>query len=239
MLRYAPILIGGFLTCNMAFAGQPSKAPESVVVIKATRHFAQGTLPANATWQGLYCQELECEVRTGGVQITSSSGKNALGETEPLDALTATDKPVALFANLALSPGKVPTWFVMTKAYGESKQYRKLTKLGKWDMHWGSQPLTLTWVKTPEGMMRYHVSHGTTKQFLFSAPVGSHFGGETTPVIQWVGDLDGDGKVDMLVSIPEDNCGFDERLYLSSTKEAGKLLRKAAQIKGREAACGS
>jgi hypothetical protein len=66
----------------------------------------------------------------------------------------------------------------------------------------------------------------------------SHYEGDTTPVVYWAGDLDGDGKADLLLAIPDDNCGYDERLYLSSGSDEGTLLRKAAHIAGREAACG-
>jgi len=57
-------------------------------------------------------------------------------------------------------------------------------------------------------------------------------------IIEWIGDLDGDGKMDILLSLPDDNCGYDERLYLSSQAGQGEIVHKAAQLSGREAACG-
>lgn len=93
-------------------------------------------------------------------------------------------------------------------------------------------------MKTPEGNRRYHLSAARKKQFLFQVETEGHYGGDTTPVVHWAGDLDGDGLVDLLIDLPGDNCGFDERLYLSKDAWPGKLVRKAAQVTGREAACG-
>ncbi|WP_426168640.1 hypothetical protein [Pseudoduganella sp. R-34] len=96
----------------------------------------------------------------------------------------------------------------------------------------------LSWVKTAEGRKRYHLTGDSAKQFLFAVDALGHYEGDTTPVVYWAGDLDGDGKGDLLLAIPDDNCGYDERLYLSSGTGEGSLLRKAAHTSGREPACG-
>lgn len=208
------------------------------MVIEQSRQYGQGTFPRHANWLGLYCDDQACELKPALVHITSSSAKNVLDEDEELDVLTINDAPLALLPNTSLKAGKVLTWYQAKANPSEALQWQKLKKLGKWAMPWGAQPLTLSWVQTPDGWKRYHVSDGQTKQFLFSTELESHYGGDTTPIIHWVGDLDGDGKADLLLSIPDDNCGFDERLYLSSQAGEGKFLRKAAQLTGREAACG-
>ena len=83
-----------------------------------------------------------------------------------------------------------------------------------------------------------HLSDGKTKQFLFATSLQSHYGGGTTPYVHWVGDLDRDGKADFLLDLPDDNCGYDDRLYLSSLATGTAFVAKAAQLSGREAACG-
>ena len=52
------------------------------------------------------------------------------------------------------------------------------------------------------------------------------------------GDLDGDGRADLLLSLPDDDCGFDDRLYLSSMAGPGQLVGLAARFAGRHPACG-
>jgi hypothetical protein len=118
-------------------------------------------------------------------------------------------------------------------------EFPKFTQTGRWNMPWGTAPLTLSRVKLPQnGGFRYHMTNGTNQQFMFRTEFESHYGGDTSPLIHWVGDIDGDGKIDLLLSLPDDNCGFDYRLYLSSVAMKGTLLGKAAQLSGRQAACG-
>jgi len=214
-------------------------AADTAVIIDSTRSFMPNSIPRNAAWLGLFCQKLECELRPVSVGVSTGSAKNILDEDETLDRVAVDGKPRAVFANLPLKPGKVATGHAMTdEQYFGSPQYEKLRKLGKWTLPGGPQPLTLSWVKTAEGRKRYHLTDGTAKQFLFAVDALSHYEGDTTPVVYWAGDLDGDGKADLLLAIPDDNCGYDERLYLSSGSAEGTLLRKAANISGREAACG-
>lgn len=210
-----------------------------IVVIENGNMFARGTFPRKGPWHGLYCSEAGCEIREAPVRITSAKAGNASGEEEPIDVLSTSDQPVALFYNIPIKPGKVTTWFVATKPMYKSAHYSELQKLGRWKMPWGSKPLTISRVKLPEyGGFRYHIGDGTQKQFMFRTELESHYGGDTTPFIKWVGDLDGDGMIDLLLSLPDDSCGFDERLYLSSQAGNGMLLRKAAQLSGERPVCG-
>ncbi|WP_431477991.1 FG-GAP repeat protein [Massilia eburnea] len=93
-------------------------------------------------------------------------------------------------------------------------------------------------VTTAEERKRYHLSDGATKQFLFAVNALGEYGGETMAVIYWAGDMDGDGKLDLLMGIPDESCAYDERLYLSSGAAESVLLRKAAHTHGSQAACG-
>ena len=210
-----------------------------IVVVEYGKTFARGTFPRKGTWYGLYCNKSDCEIRNAPVRITSSRAENVLGEKEPIDVFSTNNQPVALFYDVPIKLGKVTTWFVATKSMYESAHYSELQKLGRWQMRWGSKPLTISRVKLPEyGGFRYHIGDGAQKQFMFRTELEGHYGGDNTPFIHWVGDLDGDGKIDLILSIPDDNCGFDERLYLSSQVGNGVFLRKAAQLSGGQAACG-
>jgi len=226
------------MTSSLAAMAQEPNSSTPVLVVDQTRQYGKGTFPRDATWLGLYCNELDCEIKSTQVRIKSSSAKNVLDEDEPLDVLTVKGKPFALFPDMSVNTGKVMSWYRAKEPVFDTPQTQKLSKFGKWAMPWSTRPITMFWVKTPEGSKRYHVSDGKIKQFLFSTEPESHYGGDTTPIIHWVGDLDRDRKLDILVSIPDDNCGFDERLYLSSNSGDGKVFRKAAQLLGREAACG-
>jgi hypothetical protein len=238
MHPHLPGLFGiTFALLSASALAQQATGSTSLLVIEPQRQYAHGTFPRHASWQGLHCQALDCELQATPVTVTTSTANNVLEEIEPLDVLAVTGAPVVSFPQALFPAGKIPTWYRISHPV-DPPQVQNLLKLGKWQMPWGDRPLTLSWVVTPEGAKRYHVSDGATKQFLFSTSTEGHYSGDTTPVVHWVGDLDGDGKLDLLLDLPDDNCGFDERLYLSSDAGEGKLLRKAAQSTGREAACG-
>ncbi len=230
------IVIAAMITFSgFAWAGPP----KPFVVMDYSDTYSKDTFPRDSAWYGLYCTASNCEIRNAKVRITSSTAKNILDENEPIDVLHVHDSPIALFSGFPLKIGKVTTWFKADNPIVESEHYSKLKKLGHWQMPWGTTPLTISWVKLPEyGGFRYHISDGTTNQFLFRTDIEGHYGGETAPFIHWIGDLDGDGKIDLLLSLPDDNCGFDYRLYLSSLAGKGEFIHKAAKLSGRFAVCG-
>jgi hypothetical protein len=231
-------LIKCLLACATVGVGalaHDADAAMPAVVLDPALQFSEGTFQRGVKWQRLVCDGLDCRIAGARVSVVTSKATNVLEEEEPLDVLRVEGKALALFPDGRFKPGKVATWYV---ADSSSKQQFLLRKLGKWNMPWGRRPLVLSWVRTEDGWLRYHVSDGATKQFLFRTDIEGHYGGDSTPDIRWVGDLDGDGRLDLLLSLPDDHCGYDERLYLSSNAEKGKLLYKAAQLEGSQAACG-
>lgn len=238
MHRHLPSLLAlSFVALSGAALSQQVTTPLPHLVMESHRQYAHGIFPRHANWLGLHCEQLDCEIRPTPVEVASAGVMDLSNEVQALDVLAVTGEPVAVFPGASFATGKVATWY-RAEARSDLPQTLKLQKLGKWQMPWGDRPMTLSWVQTPEGTKRYHVSDGTMRQFLFSTPTEGHQGGDATPLVHWVGDLDGDGKLDLLVNLPDDSCGYDERLYLSSGTEEGKLLRKAAQLTGGEVACG-
>lgn len=55
-----------------------------------------------------------------------------------------------------------------------------------------------------------------------------HHPGEGFPALDWAGDLDGDGKLDLILSTGSDGYAGIKTLYLSSHAEEGKLVRRVA-----------
>lgn len=231
---FVSLIVGTWLN---AASAEPAKP---LVLIESARSFSENTFPRQGSWLGLYCKGADCELRDAAVMIRSATTRNnVLEEDEMIDVIKVADAPFALFHGVPLRPGKVLTWFKADKSGGEGRHISQLEKLGQWRMPGGATPLSLSWVKLPEeGGFRYHLSDGKTKQFLFATSLQSHYGGSTTPYVHWVGDLDKDGKTDFLLDLPDDNCSYDDRLYLSSLATGPSLVGKAAQLAGREAACG-
>ena len=54
---------------------------------------------------------------------------------------------------------------------------------------------------------------------------------EIIPTLDWAGDIDGDGKPDLLVNLTGRHILSDMRLYLSKGAGKGKLVNEAASMR--------
>jgi hypothetical protein len=216
------------------------------------RSFPKGTMPQTDAWQGLYCDASGCEIGEATVAVMSGTLADCADGDAYAETVFAPGNPVALFSGLALPTGKVATVLLAKKAPDESAHFSRLRKLGLWQTRLKDQTLELSWVRLPrpkapdEAMYRYHFVSGNAKQFFFSSfgPIDGEKGGSTTPFVHWAGDLDGDGKLDLLVEIPygmaeddEARCEVAYRLYLSSSAREGEILHKVAQTTGTQPDC--
>lgn len=220
----------------VTFSGFAWSEPlKPLVVIKSESIFQVGTFPKSGEWLALHCSKLDCEVKKATVRIVRATVDH-MGDIE-VESIVAKNNPLALLFGLPVRQGKVTTWFQPKNALDHQLS---LQKLGIWKMPWGTTPLTISWVRlSTGGGLRYHLSDGLTKQFIFKTEYQSYADGDATPFFHWVGDLDGDGKIDFLLSILDDYCLFDYRLYLSSLANKRQFVRKAAQFAGERAACGA
>lgn len=221
-------------------SAEPSFPP---IVIGGSGVYGRGSLSLHKDqWIGLFCNDQDCWMSEAKLTIEPSTEEGAAG-IEDTEVVNVDGKPLFLLNKVAFTIGRVTTWF---RASGESPEaerpYKLLRRLGAFEMNFGSRPMRLSWVKVDAGQQgiryRYHISDGTRKQFLFSTDAYSHFDMDTsTPHIHWVGDLDRDGVLDLVLSLHSD-CGYDARLYLSSTAKADELVHKSAQFHRGIPACG-
>jgi hypothetical protein len=224
------------LMCAAAATAEPAAALG--LVHMEDHQYPEGTFARNAKWLGLFCEQMICELRDAKVRIKTGKVKDMEDQDEAVDLFEPEGNPQAVFSGTRLAAGKVSTWYVSPDKTGESAAASRLRALGRWSMPGGAVALTISWVKLPDDKgFRYHLSDGVTQQFLFALPARGDYGNVNYPVIRWVGDLDNDGKMDMLVSLPDD-CKYDQRLYLSSLAAKGEFVAKAAALAGGSAACG-
>jgi hypothetical protein len=219
-------------------------------------NFPRDTLPRTLPWLGLFCGKSGCELREAAVTAMSGTVASCDDREQYAETIHASGNPVAVMAGIQLPLGKVPTVLLATKEAAESAHYKRLRKLGQWQVQLKAgkdkqdKPLIVSWVRmrlpksSDEYMYRYHFGDGETKQFVFSSNGGeADVGGAVTPFVLWDGDLDGDGKIDLLMEIPAgaadgDACESDYRLYLSSRASGREILHKVSQTAGRKPGCG-
>lgn len=214
-------------------------------------NFPQGAIPREGTWLGLFCGKSGCDVREAVVTTMSGTVLNCNEGEGYAETVHVSGNPVAVFNGVELRPGKVATELLATKEPPGSPHFNRLRKLGHWQVQLKGRSLAISWVrmalpKSPDEVMyRYHVSDGETKQFVFSSR-GSKYaeaGRGVTPFVHWAGDMDGDGKLDLLMEIPadkgdDDTCEASYRLYLSSRAADGEVIHKVAQTSGHKPGCG-
>jgi hypothetical protein len=216
------------------------------------RSFPKGTMPQGGTWLGLYCVKSDCEIREATVAVMSGTMANCSDREKYAETVYAADNPVAVFNGVNLPIGRVATVLLARKEPGASAHYLQLRKAGQWQARLIGKQLEISWLRLPrpkapdEYMYRYYLVAGTTKQFIFSSfgRIDAEKGGTVAPFVHWAGDIDGDGKTDLLIEIPyameegdDAQCQLAYRLYLSSQAADGEVLHKAAQTAGTQPAC--
>lgn len=213
-------------------------AAQGFIVLGSEGTYARGTFPGTDGWLGLVCNGTDCSLQDVAVSITPSQAANIVDEEEPTEVLQATPVALALIRGVPkLSAGKVVTWYRRGEDDDVPPGYASLHALGFWKIAWGKNPLMMSAVRKGYEI-EYHLTDRKTTQTLLRTETEGHYGGTTTPEIRWIGDLDRDGAADIVLNLPDDNCGFAIYLYLSSAVTDGEVLHRAAALEGREPACG-
>lgn len=237
--RKAYILIGVVLLTLIviAYSSVADAAPATPIVAAGSGDtYARGSLPRSGPWLGLYCTDDDCELRTTRVSVASSEHENVLGEFEETEELAVLDNPVALFHGLPLKTGPVTTWRGIEPS---GRAFGGTTTMGRWTVPGSATSYEFSWSERPDGEgFRYYIGRGSTQQMLLDTAAETHDGEDISPIVNWVGDMDGDGKLDMMISIAGEGCGFDFRLYLSSLAKKGEFVGQAARFSGGTPACG-
>lgn len=251
MSRKLHIALLSLLVSAPSMAEGPVTSVLPLVVTNPAFQYEVGTFPDKSIWQSLECDKFACEVRTAKVKV-DKYGVEHLGDAKaPVISLKPRLEAYALFPKSTFKLGKVETWYKAhtpnLESYvvrGESP-FKKLDGKQMWKVPGGRHQTSLMGThvveKYPDGdgySVNYELRSGSKRQTLFSIKEEAPDSLETLPIVHWAGDLDRDGKVDLILSIPSLNCGYDARLYLSSKAGPNEIVKLAAQLVGYQAACG-
>lgn len=202
--------------------------------------FAAGTFARSQSWLDLHCEGMDCQLRSTQPAIGRGSERNILDEDEPTAVVFFAGEPIAVFSGLPQLRNPVVTWGRQPIFTNPLSPARSTASEGVFNLPLGDARLRWHWQRSDDGeSYRHSLSDGTRSQALFELSAAGHYDGDTSmPELHFIGDLDGDARVDLLLSLPDDNCGFDQRLYLSSLATPGEWLALAARFEGRWPACG-
>ncbi|HSD37354.1 MAG TPA: hypothetical protein VLC92_07575 [Rhodocyclaceae bacterium] len=220
----------------LAYSAVADAAPAPIVAMGSSDTYARGSLPREGSWLGLYCEGDECKLRTTRVNVASSEHENALGEFEETEELAVLDEPIAIFHGMPLKTGPVTTWRGIEPS---GRAFGGTTTMGRWTRPDSKTSFELSWSELPDGEgFRYYLGQGNRQQMLLDTAAETRDGEDVALTVHWVGDMDGDGKLDMLMSIAGESCSCDVRLYLSSLAGKDEFVGKAAHFSGGAPACG-
>lgn len=222
-----------------ALADSPPGRLGTVVVLDRRTALAPGTTPRNAQWLGLFCEQDTCELRQTSVRIQRGSAKRVDGAREPAEFVRTAGAPVALLSGVPLKPGPVLMRF-RDATYQDAFEPVRLGKpVGRWKHNARIAPMRLTRVLDLDDEVHRLILHaGSRHQVLMKAPNRGWYGDDLTFYVRWVGDLDGDGDLDFLVSTWFLDCRSEDLLFLSGMRKAGETVHLAAKRTIAEVACG-
>ena len=231
------------LTSNIVQANQILPA---IILYDSGSNFSKGSLPRTDNWLELLCFKSDCKLQPIKLKFSTGKAENVVGDFEETDEIAFQESnksthSIAWFNNLDIKVGNVTTWYISTNTYKLSALgTSSLNKLNKWQMNWGLKPLNISRVVTAEYRFNYHLSDGIKKQSLFSHNKYCSSNGDCDqqPIMHWMGDLDHDNLIDFIISVEDNGCYYNQKLFLSSKAKLGEFVGLAADLSGRYAACG-
>ena len=191
-------------------------------------HGDEVTAKASQSWLGLYTNENgKAELKPTKITITMVNDQ-IIDEDPKLKtgkrvAVPGAQKPRFLLSGIpGLKAGPVVTSPINKKEHLEVGEQLKL-KVGT-----SEATLTVAGKKNKEYRNNYTItltSGGTKQQILRHKQIGA----DTAPSLLWCGDLDGDGKIDLIMDTTDNYNVSNVAVFLSGKAKPGSLVKKVAE----------
>jgi len=190
-------------------------------------HGDEVTAKANQSWLGLYVEAGgKSELKPTKVSITLVNDQ-IIDEDPKLKtgkrvAVPGKQKPLFLLSGITgLKAGSVITSQTNKKEHLEVGEHLKL-KVGN-----AESTLVVDAMKKGEYPTRYTItlqSGGTKQKVLHHKQIGA----DSAPSLLWCGDLDGDGKLDLIMDTTDNYNASIVTVFLSGKAKPGKLVQEVA-----------
>ncbi|HNB23514.1 MAG TPA: hypothetical protein PKZ32_13920 [Candidatus Melainabacteria bacterium] len=207
------------------FSMVSSAAWAADIIEVTTYHGDELHTKSGLTWTGLFpLQKGQFELRPTKVKvaIVRDEINDEAADQKTGKKVTVSDKvePLFLIKQLpALKTGKVITSRVFQKERPEVGTKVKLNVGSK------ESTLTISGIKKEEYRAQYKIvlQTGGVKQTIFER---KELAESSFPSLLWAGDLDGDGKLDLIMDTTDNYNMRDLTLFLSTRAKPGRLVEK-------------
>ncbi len=210
----------------MQFSANSELVRQTALLEVGSFHGDEVPLNEPKDWLGVFCKQLVCDARHTTIKTARVHDEvvdeDTKANTGTSVSVSSQEQPLFLVRGIAPTSRSIPTVFQGEKnmvagdllPIGFSGANYELRVDGK---KMEDEPL-------PKGS-RLIFSNGSTMQEVFSLPEG---GNDPYITVLWVGDIDGDGKPDLLVITSWHYNVSHKVLWLSSLAKPGQLVGLAA-----------
>ena len=217
-------LIAGLSVSPSHAQRRPATVPH--LLIPGSPFSGGDTLVSGQTWFGVYRQaDGRHELRLATVRVLHEANGCSDSKVVTADPVP----PLFLVSGVPnLKPGPVDTVF---RGYrflhpGEDVSWQ----LGR---HWFNLRAygTASAVQYGTNFTDYELRLGTSIDRYTAIQTLAHLNfGDNVPAIQWAGDIDADGRLDLLIKLPGGGYSNDIHLYLSTLARSGEQVGEAGSL---------
>lgn len=187
---------------------------------------------AGNDWLAMTCDEVRCALVPASVHIRMPSEPNVGGDYREVVTSTPFMNTYFLVRGSRLTAGPVTAADVENPDFDLNAVTKTTLGVTKYTLRFRCSDQLNEFDMMPCALV---LSDGNREQEIATIDTvydaGRRvFGGHGFPGVMFAGDLDGDGELDLLIDISDDDNSHEPTLYLSSAATSGKLVRKVASF---------
>lgn len=229
-------LLGTAVSAPIAAEALPAYGilPASILRMEAIE-LAADDLKGSGNWRGLVCAAQGCELRPVKLEIQKQPepGKLRISHSPVRKKKVKGEFTIALVRGISGTGKKaIPTWFTLrTPRNPEDAVNGSLGITVNTPQH-GDYHLIPRWnQKSGENGLTLYLENRQQRQRLGSISLEALDAGlKTRDILIWAGDLDGDGKIDLITRASDSSSTGGLYLWLSSHAGEGEIVGIAASL---------
>lgn len=184
-------------------------------------------------WRGLVCGDNGCELRSIRLTFhdTPDQGQIQISHLPAKKKTTPGEFTIALIGGSGSRAwNSVPTWFTLRTPRDPDDVINGSLGVTIHSPQSGGHRLIPRWNTDAQELTLYLESRQQRQRLGLIAPEALNAGLKTRDLLIWAGDLDGDGKIDLITRVSIDSTANGLHLWLSSLAGKNEMVGLAASL---------